>query len=111
MTDTRQPPPSSTANSTTAAAQAKPSAVSEKHWLVRPDSIRKLWLIFIAILVGTVAAQIFVHVHAEFDIDGTFGFNAWYGFGACVVLIVVAKLLGILIKRIDTYYENQSDEA
>lgn len=66
-----------------------------------------LWMVFIAILAGTVAIQIWVHVHAEFGVEGTFGFNAWYGFGACVALIVVAKVLGIFIKRTDTYYREQ----
>ena len=106
MTDSQLPPPASTAKPD-ATSQAKLVSAPEKHWLVRPRTIRLLWVIFIIILAGTVAVQFYVHVHAEFGIDGTFGFNAWYGLGACVVLIVFAKLLSVFIKRNDTYYGDQ----
>jgi hypothetical protein len=34
-----------------------------------------------------------------------FGFHAWYGLLACAAMILVAKVLGMLLKRPDTYYE------
>jgi sterol desaturase/sphingolipid hydroxylase (fatty acid hydroxylase superfamily) len=105
MTDSRQPPPSAAKPATPKTETNWPSE-TQPHWLVRPTTIRGLWLIFIIILAGTVAAQFYVHVHSEFGIEGTLGFNAWYGFGACVALIVVAKILGVLIKRTDTDYGN-----
>ena len=77
-----------------------------KHWLVRPETIRRLWLIFALILAATVVAGVFVHVHAYFVLDGTFGFNAWYGFITCVAMILVAKALGVFLKRPDTYYDH-----
>lgn len=75
------------------------------HWLTRPETIRRLWIVFIATLAATVIADFFVEHHATFWIDGTFGFGAWFGFLSCVVLIVGAKLLGIVLKRPDTYYD------
>ena len=42
----------------------------------------------------------------NFDLEGTFGFGAWFGFLSCVVLIVFAKALGALLKRPDTYYDS-----
>lgn len=78
---------------------------ASKHWLVRPASIRKLWVLFIAILALSVAAQIIWHVHGHFGLDETFGFAAWYGFVTCVAMIVVAKVLGIFLKRRDDYYD------
>ena len=80
-----------------------------KHWLVRPENIRKLWRIFIAILALTVAAEFFVEHETHFGIDGVFGFNAWFGFLACAVLILIAKLIGIVCKRPDTYYAKSDD--
>jgi len=41
-----------------------------------------------------------------FGIDGVFGFNAWYGFAACVALVAVAKTVGFVLKRRDTYYDD-----
>lgn len=75
------------------------------HWLVRPETIRLLWRVFIAILVLSVLAQIFVAMHPHFSAEGIFGFYASYGFVACVAMVMVAKWLGRLIKRRDDYYE------
>ena len=76
----------------------------DEHWLVRPKTIRLLWVVFIAILALTVLAEFVIKAKGHFGLDGSFGFNAWYGFGACVVLIVGAKVLSVLLKRPDTYY-------
>ena len=76
------------------------------HWLVRPENIRKLWIVFIVILALTVMADFFVHHHPHFGVDGTFGFGAWFGFLSCVVLVVFSKALGSILKRPDTYYDD-----
>ncbi len=75
------------------------------HWLARPRTIRRLWIVFIAILTLTVTADLLVDVHGHFGIDAMFAFNAWYGFATCVAMIVFAKVLGILLKRKETYYD------
>jgi hypothetical protein len=76
------------------------------HWLSRPKSIRILWWVFAAILALTVLAQIFVHVHDHFEVDGWFAFSAVFGFLACVAMVVFAKLLGFVLKRPDNYYDD-----
>ena len=76
------------------------------HWLVRPENIRKLWIAFIVILALTVFGDFFVEHHPHFGLDGTFGFGAWYGFIACVVLVVFSKALGAILKRPDVYYDD-----
>jgi hypothetical protein len=73
---------------------------------IQPRTVRKLWAWFIAVLAATVVAEWLIERHAYFGIDGVFGFYAWYGFLSCVGLIVVAKLLGALLKRNDNYYEH-----
>lgn len=83
--------------------------MKQKHWLERPTTIRRLWILFIAILALTVIAQIFIPVHGDFGIDGTFGFNAWYGFASCIAMVAVAKALGIFLKRKDTYYGDDDE--
>lgn len=75
------------------------------HWLVRPDTIRKLWVTFVCILALLVALDLAIDHHSHFGIDGIFGFSAWYGFLACVVLVIVAKAWGALFKRRDAYYD------
>lgn len=77
----------------------------DDHWLFRPRTIRRLWLVFFAILALTVLAEFVIESKGHFGLDASFGFNAWYGLGACVVLIVGSKVLGVMLKRPDTYYE------
>jgi hypothetical protein len=82
----------------------------ERHWLTRPETVRKLWVTFVAVLAATVLAERFVSHEAHFGIDGTFGFNAWYGFLACAALILIAKVLGLVLKRPETYYDEDRRE-
>ena len=79
---------------------------NKKHWLVRPKTIRLLWILMFVILALTVLLQFGAHIHGHFIIDESFGFNAWYGFFGCVVMVFGAKLLSIIIKRRDTYYDD-----
>ncbi len=76
------------------------------HWLVRPDTIRMIWIISIIVLALTVLADFVVSHHPYFGIDGTFGFGAWFGFGACVILVLGSKVLGAILKRQDSYYDD-----
>jgi hypothetical protein len=78
----------------------------DDHWLARPETIRKLWIALIAALTLEVLAQLVFPVESHFAMDGLFGFGAWYGFGACVALVVIAKILSVFVKRPDTYYDD-----
>jgi len=66
---------------------------------------RVLWLTFAIMLALSVAAEVFIHTHARFGIDGSFSFHAWFGGVACIGIVAVSKLLGIILKRKDTYYD------
>ncbi|MGE0697561.1 MAG: hypothetical protein AB7O57_00535 [Hyphomicrobiaceae bacterium] len=86
-------------------SDAKPQGPDD-HWLVRTSTIRLLWAVSLLVLAAVVALDRVVEHHPHFGVDGTFGFGAWYGFAACVVLVLFAKLLGVLLKRPDTYYDH-----
>jgi hypothetical protein len=75
------------------------------HWLVRPSTIRKLWIGFSIILALTIVAQIFIYVKGYFGVDAWFGFGAVYGFGSCLAMVIIAKLLGFVLKRPEDYYD------
>ncbi len=77
----------------------------KKHWLVRPETIRRLWVAFILILVATVALNFLVPNKAYFEVDGFFGFFAAFGLATCVAMVIFAKVLGVVLKRRDTYYD------
>ena len=81
------------------------------HWLVRPTTIRWIWRVSIVVLGLTVLAQLVFPVKGYFAVDGWLGFGALYGFFACVVMVIVAKGLGLFLKRDQHYYdERQSDD-
>ena len=77
----------------------------DDYWLTRKSTIKGLWVVFVLILAATVLADLFVVPHPYFGLDGTFGFGAWFGFVSCVALVLIAKLLGGVLKRPDTYYD------
>lgn len=65
-----------------------------------------MWKIFIAVLAATVAAQLFIESHPQFAVERLFAWNALYGLLACAALILVARALGLLLKRRDDYYDD-----
>lgn len=88
---------------------AMPPGPVPPHWLDVPGNVRLLWRGFLVVLALTVAAELVVSLHPHFEVEGIFGFNAWFGFGACAAMIVVAKALALLLKRPDTYYRRRDD--
>lgn len=82
----------------------------EVHWLVRPDTIRKLWWGGSVLLALTVIAQLVIPVKGYFGVDDWFGFGAVYGFVCCVAMVFFAKLLGFLLKRPQDYYADELED-
>ena len=76
------------------------------HWLVRSSTIKLLWILMFLILGIVVLLQFFGHIHGHFISDETFGFNAWYGFIACVIMVFISKFLALFVKRKDNYYDD-----
>lgn len=79
------------------------------HWLDQPHNVKLLWRSFLVVLVLTVLAEFLVPMHPHFPVESIFGFNAWYGFLVCALMIAVAKGLALVLKRPDTYYGKDND--
>jgi hypothetical protein len=75
------------------------------HWLVKSKTINNLWAGGGLVLVLLVLSEGLIKSKGYFGIDDTFGFNAWYGFIVCIILVCIAKGLGVFLKRQETYYE------
>ena len=63
------------------------------------------------VLLLTILPEFFVHHHYYFEaqgirIDGSWGFYAWYAFLSCVIMVVLAKFMGIFLKRDEDYYDD-----
>jgi hypothetical protein len=97
-------------NTSSKDSSAQNNQIERKHWLYRKENLPRLWIIQIVILVLAVLPEFFVHHHHYFEkqgftLDGSFGFYAWYGFLTCAGMVALAKILGIFLKRKDTYYD------
>lgn len=79
--------------------------MKENSWLSKPSTIRLLWICFIVVLGLTVAAQFVVKVKGYFVVDTWFAFGAVFGFLACLLMVLAAKLLGVFLKREENYYD------
>lgn len=75
-----------------------------EHWLARKSTLRLLWGAFFAALALTLLAELFVAHEPLFAVERVFGFGAGYGFAACAVLILLARALGFVLKRPESYY-------
>jgi uncharacterized membrane protein YhdT len=82
-------------------------STEEKHWLVRPNTTRWLWRGGLTLLALLVCADFFVHAHPYFEIDGTFGFFSWFGLVTCIAMVLFAKVLALILKRKDSYYDDE----
>lgn len=82
------------------------------HWLVRPKTIKWLWIGGVASLAILTALSLTVHPHATFGIEATPAFYSWYGFVTCVAMVLFAKfVLGKILTRKDTYYDAEEHGA
>jgi hypothetical protein len=81
--------------------------MNDRHWLDEPRNLRLLWRLFLAVLALTVLVELLIDLHPHFVVEGLFGFHAWFGLLACAAMILVAKALGVLLKRRDSYYSGE----
>lgn len=66
---------------------------------------RKVVRYFYIALIVLLIADFFIPKHGHFAWETAPAFYAVYGFIACVSLIFVAKLLRLLVKRKEDYYD------
>ncbi|HPE58984.1 MAG: hypothetical protein KDI15_07880 [Thiothrix sp.] len=76
----------------------------------RKHGLSRFWKVWIGLLILAILPEFFVHHHAYFEdqgihVDAWWGFYAGFGFLACVVLVLMARLSGFFLKRKDDYYD------
>ena len=77
----------------------------EFDWFDRPESKRTLWVWLYAVCGLLVVPDFFTHRHEYFGFDGSFAFFALLGFVSCAVLILFSKLVGLVLKAREDYYD------
>ncbi len=81
------------------------------HWLYQKRNLPKLWGVLVLVLVITLIPEFFIDHHHNFEqqgvhIDASWGFYIWYAFMSCVAMVVIAKILGVFLKRPEDYYDD-----
>jgi len=77
----------------------------EFDYFDRPETKRKLWILLFVVCGLTIIPDFFTDRHAYFGFDGFIGFYALFGFVSCAILILVAKLIGKVLKVKEDYYD------
>ena len=76
-----------------------------KYWLDNPSNVTRIcWALYVVCGLLFVA-DAFYHKHPHFAAESWFGFYAIYGFVACVGLVLAAKVLRVILKRPEDYYD------
>ncbi|MBF0471351.1 MAG: hypothetical protein HQL48_08250 [Gammaproteobacteria bacterium] len=79
---------------------------SDKKYLFDdPKNVDRLLRIFYAICILLVVVDLFVHRHIVMAWENLPAFYALYGFIACVLLVVLAKLMRKVVMRGEDYYD------
>lgn len=77
----------------------------DPRWLDQPGSVDKIVWALVAVSAASVLADFFYHKHGHWHFQEWFGFDAAYGFVACVGLVLAAKLMRKVLMRSEDYYE------
>lgn len=77
----------------------------KEYWLDRPQNVRKLYLGLWVFGIAWVIPDFFMHKHEDVEFAATYTFYAFFGFVACVALVVTAKALRRILMRPEDYYE------
>lgn len=80
----------------------------ELDWFDHPKNIKRLKTGFYIVLALLVLPDLFMHKHTLFySVEAWPGFYAFFGFAACVIIILVSKLFGFALKVREDYYDHE----
>ena len=82
-----------------------------QHWILKKENIKKIWIYSITLLAFLVLIQIILPIDGHFEVEGWIGFGAWFGFIACVLMILFSKLLGLVVKKPEDYYKKNEENS
>ncbi len=77
----------------------------DKGFFDRPETVTRIIQVLLAVSALSVVADFFYHKHVDYDFQGWIGFDAIYGFIACVALVLSAKQLRRILMRDEDYYD------
>lgn len=76
----------------------------------QPNTIKWILRIFYGFCVLLLLLDFVVHRHIESSVEKIPAFYAFYGFIACVVLVLIANQMRKVLMRSEDYYDEVSNE-
>jgi hypothetical protein len=82
-----------------------PDPRERQYWLDDHRNVDRLVHAFYVVCGLLILIDVFVPKHGPFAIEHVFGFYGWFGFIACVALVLIAKQLRRVVMRPEDYYD------
>jgi len=83
----------------------KPPPDERPRWLDDPAHVTLIYRALIGTCLALVALGFVVTIDGHFWWETSIGFFGMYGFGSCVLLVVLARGVRRLLKRPEDYYD------
>jgi hypothetical protein len=78
----------------------------EQGWFDKPKNINRLIRLLIGVCLALVLADLFyTNNHPHFEWETVFGLQAWIGFIAFIVIVFLGRLLRLIVRRPENYYD------
>ncbi len=78
----------------------------KRHLFDDPLNVKRAIYALYAVCALALIGDFIVHRHVDHPWEALFGFYPLYGFGACVLLVLIAKQMRKLLMRGDDYYDD-----
>jgi len=79
---------------------------SKTHMFDDPKNVKRVITALYAVCALSLLADFVVDRHAYHPAENLFGFYCFYGFGACVALVLIAKEMRKAVMRDEDYYDD-----
>jgi uncharacterized membrane protein YbhN (UPF0104 family) len=85
---------------------ATPPAIPESSWFEQPKNINRMiaGLVLFSILL-VLSELLYTNEHIHFAWEEIWGFHAWFGFVAFVVIVFLGRVLRMFVSRKERYYD------
>ena len=78
----------------------------KRHLFDDPRNTKRAIYALYGVCAVALLGDVFVLRHVDHPWEALFGFYPLYGFGACVLLVLIAKQMRKVLMRKDDYYDD-----
>jgi hypothetical protein len=77
----------------------------QNYWLDDPRNVNKIVYALCGVCLLLLLCDLMYDKHVHFDFEHWFGFSGFFGLIACVALALAARILRVVLKRGEDYYD------